>query len=791
MNNVVALQKIKWTIVYKVNDDFGTFTNCLMKLLQSIDCKRSEILMLSENEDSLFLDTYKSLCEKYNISYNYVDNYEHAISIAKGNYIVYLTDHVFPSKNFLVKLTFCMDNYDNSKKVSFVSPISNDFVPNLQLTPQNVDIVQTQVSRAPKNNIPWAQTLNLSLSCLLINKDFYNSPLLAKLNFKDQILTALYNNSITILANDTIVFHYPEHIDNVYEIYNEIENSDKLAVLYRIKIDEPYIKNIFVKSLEKSITFADNIYVLDDNSKEKISLFLKENRPDLWAKITKFEKFSRPYDERRDLNELLSWAELDGNAWAFMLEGDEIVEDKVNKQFLSTLLKPVNMETMAYNVSHFYMWDNENQWRFDPPWGKMSDTRICRLIPNKKITKTGLVAAQTGYVPDFPSECIKNTSIKIKNYGYLTKEQRLYKSEFFTKLNLKDSNGRLLNFNHILNINGAYFYPWLEDTTVCFYTPTNKGGNLLYNWLDNISSFADEILVGNDSNSLTQQDLLLLQKYPNVKVIPTVMADDYGTGRNTIIKEAKSDWILQLDIDERLEDIMPLSRMVHVPNYEAWMFSIPNIQKDGGVITTETMRLFRNKEGVQYWGRLHETIDKHVREKGWRISKSPLKLIHYGYTLQTDEEAFKKMQKYLEVNLKQIKDDPMHGLSYYNVALHFLEDDLIDDAVKLLQLCIALQPGFPLASLELSKAYIKLAHKWMELSIRGLPEDNNLKQGFTPIKNALAQILPKNFIVAKNHCMQYFASRPNETVWLRDHIIKMEKTIDNIRTKQLEQMSKK
>jgi hypothetical protein len=221
------------------------------------------------------------------------------------------------------------------------------------------------------------------------------------------------------------------------------------------------------------------------------------------------------------------------------------------------------------------------------------------------------------------------------------------------------------------------------------------------------------------------------------------------------------------------------------------MFTIPNLQPDGGAIITETIRLFKNKDGVNYWGRLHETIDNHVRKSGWKLSKSPVKIQHFGYTLQNPEAAYKKMQRYLRINLTQIKETPNSGMAYYNVALHFIEDDLIDDAIKLLEICSVLQPSFALAGLELGKCYIRKAHQWVGKSVRVLGERHPIGQGFRPIHDTLGKILPKHYIVAKGHCLGYFNQNPTEAKWLREHILKMEKNIEEMRTKALEQLKNK
>jgi hypothetical protein len=798
MEKVVPLVKIKWTVVLRASDVIGTFATCLEKLTQSVDPKRTEIILLQAKENKLVLDTFSYFCEKANILYNYGDDDAHAVSLAKGMYVIFMTDHTLVSKNFLVKLTFAADQYEQQMgKVAVVAPISNDMVPNLGLTPANLEGVQAKISQQSKNNIPYHYTLALTPYCLMFRKEFLaqeeRSPVTpgspAPFNFKELILKANYRGYHTVAANDTLVYHFPETVLHQYETYHDENN--KLAVLYRIKIDHEDIRDVFAKSLQRTSEFCSNIYVLDDNSKVKIGMYFKEKFPELWSKVTKYEKFSRPYDERRDINELLDWADKDGCTWVFVMEADEIVENKVTTEFINRLLSPPNPEVMAYKVNHYHFWNDEDTWRVDSPWGKMNDVRIARLVPGRRIVSPGVIAGQCGYTIKFPDECIRETSIRVKNYGYLRPSAREEKKEFFEKLNISLNGKKVTDWSYLTQSNGGHLHPWVEDNTISFYTPTNKGGSIIESWLEHVAYFADEVVVGNDSASLPEDDLTICQNYGNVKVVPVVMGDNYGEARNVLLRECTSKYIMQLDTDERLDDCVAVRRMVDIAGYDVWMFTIPNLQPDGGKIITETMRLFKNKDGVKYWGRLHETIDAFVKQENWKISKSPIQLTHFGYTLQGPDESYRKMQKYLKINLQQMKENPMHGMSYYNVALHLLEDDLVDDAVKLLDICAFLQPGFALAGLELGKSYIRKASQWVDRSLKIVGPDHTVAQGFKGIQDTLHKIKPNNYTVAKGHCLQYFNINAKERDWLRDHVLKMEKQIETMKTKKMEEQVKK
>lgn len=774
MNKVTSLNKIKWSVFLSTkNKNLSIFTQCVEKLATSIDPKRTEVFYLGEQQD-IFVSTFSHVMEKNNIPYFYADDEANALEMSKGEYVLFLTDHTIIPKNMLVRLTYNLENSVKDKKGYITSPVSNEVASDLNITPFNIDALQVALV---KQDLKCTYTLALSLFCLLARREILKSDQTGR----EKILQANYDGGITVSSRDTIVFHYPEEIDD--EISTKfITQEPKLGILYRVKLEDTLLLNKFVNSLKISLSITDNVYVLDDNSKVKLGIFMKDNYPDLWDKVKKYQKFSRPFDERRDFNDLISWAEEDDCNWILCLEGDEVLEDKVTKEYISKLINPYNPEIFGYSVTHYHFWNSETQWRMDKPWGQMSDVRLSRLFKGKRITKEGLVAGLCGYVPAMPEDTTRSTSIRIKNYGYITSELCLKKQEFYDKLALKH-NGRLLDFSHLTKGNGIYRHDWVENNTITFYTPVKFGGAVLWDWLDTNAYFADEILIGNDRNQLPQEDLELISFYPNVRVVPTNMEDNFSVGRNMIIKEATTDWIYQLDVDESLDDLIAMRRLIDVKDVDAWMFSIANFQRDGGTIITDTIRLFRNKGEIKYWGRLHETVDKFINSSAWKVSKFPAMMHHIGYTLQTDNEAYQKMQRYLAINLTQIKENPMDGMAYYNTALHFLEDDLITEGIRLLEISSFLNPSFPLSGVEVAKTYIKKAAMWLDSSLKRLPNDSTVKKSLVPLGRKLNEIMPKNHLIAPGHCRSYFNVHADEGEWLRKHMFEMEQKMEQARIK--------
>jgi tetratricopeptide (TPR) repeat protein len=284
---------------------------------------------------------------------------------------------------------------------------------------------------------------------------------------------------------------------------------------------------------------------------------------------------------------------------------------------------------------------------------------------------------------------------------------------------------------------------------------------------------------------MNEDDLELANMY-GCKIAKIEMTDNFSAARNAILNHCTMSYVLQLDLDERLTNWGTLRRLLDATNTDAWIFSINNYQKTGEAIVTDTTRLFKNDGKVAYWGYLHETVDNYIAQNGWKLAHSPIKINHFGYLDMTKEQAWKKMQRYIDINIKQIKDFPMDGRAYYNLAIHLLEDNCVDDALRLLQVSATLAPRFPLSAMEIGKTHIEKAHFWMERAQKLIGQHHPNHTILGQFKDALEKIRPHNIPGAPGHCLQYFNTHPEASKWLKEHVEEMEAKIDKIKLAALE-----
>lgn len=702
---------------------------------------------------------------------------------------------------FSSKLSFCYNNFSDYYKIGnpgLVFPIFNGKVGNQQLLlPENLnencvsDINDRLIEIFSDNKQQrWILTGIGSDAAFMISHEVLEKvglpdySLRVKYNgttmITDYLTRLLHNSYLSIISGDTYVY-FPEVekyiATNVvpiklYDNFSSSNNKQRLAVLYRIRIRTDFQKEIFVKSLEQVNSFADNIYIIDCGSNISVSKYIKETCPSLWDKVVKYKKIFSPVNDQRDYNELISYAEEDKNDWLLALEGNETFPSYINRSHFDKLMNPPNDTIFGYTLSEFYMW-NKEQWRFDGVWLNSNSVRLSKLIPNHRISSTGLLASQCGFLPALAKENIRYSNLSLKMWNFSSLEER---QESYKLVSTVDPNQ---DWKYFLDEKTLRLNPYVEGT-ITTYSPVSFGGPRLVEWLDHVWSFSDEIILGNDRDRLPKIYKDLAENIYNVKIVPCDMSENFGEGRNQIINKATSDYIFQLDLDERILDSRILPRLIASPS-KAFMFSIDNFQpKEQETVVTNTVRLFeRNYERMKYWGYLHETVDDSIRKNNISLSHSPVKLLHYGYLWMSPDDAFQKMQKYMTINIRQMRDFPDDPRAYYNLAMHLIEDDINDTAIRLLNICVFLSRGtfilpvIELAKVHLAKAIILSNHL---LKVRdGTSGAREAKEFSQHLINTIRPILGIPIKVSPNHANQYFLLNKEAAIELNELLFKIEK----------------
>ncbi|RYG25551.1 glycosyltransferase [bacterium] len=154
--------------------------------------------------------------------------------------------------------------------------------------------------------------------------------------------------------------------------------------------------------------------------------------------------------------------------------------------------------------------------------------------------------------------------------------------------------------------------------------------------LDSVREVADEIVVvDTGSTDGTPEFAASL----GAQVYSFEWVDDFAAARNFAFAQARGEWILSIDADERLEDPSSL------PPLEGDAFRVRIV--DDGVESWRT-RLFRRAAAPPMVGRIHELFDPPLAAQD-----SAVRLVHSGYSGGPSEEKHRRNLPLLEAELRE------------------------------------------------------------------------------------------------------------------------------------------
>ncbi len=200
--------------------------------------------------------------------------------------------------------------------------------------------------------------------------------------------------------------------------------------------------------------------------------------------------------------------------------------------------------------------------------------------------------------------------------------------------------------------------------------------------LQSVRGIADEIIIV-DTGS-TDRTVAIAEEY-GAQVRHFSWTGHFAEARNESIRDAKGDWILWLDADERLQPGSqqalknlpgkPEHPVIYSVTIHNHMYQSDDIQVSGG------HRLFTNHFGIRFDGRIHEQVVYSAKAAGAEEHKVPVILTHLGYGLEPHAQQEKNLRnrKLLE---KQVGEEPANAYVHYTLAQHYAMTDEPDKALK-------------------------------------------------------------------------------------------------------------
>lgn len=209
--------------------------------------------------------------------------------------------------------------------------------------------------------------------------------------------------------------------------------------------------------------------------------------------------------------------------------------------------------------------------------------------------------------------------------------------------------------------------------------------------LESVNDIVDQIVVV-DTGS-TDESVEIAKKY-GAEIYSFTWVDDFAQARNYSIRQARCEWILWIDADERLtqtsvKEIRSLLRKTDKP--VIYRVHIQNRMRSGSYqYKSIAHRLFTNHKGIEFSGRIHEQVSPSAKAVGAEECDSGIIIDHLGYGLSEAEmlRKFKRNGRLLE---QLVLNEPNNAYAHYTLAQNYGLQEKNTAAIKHYRIALDLQ----------------------------------------------------------------------------------------------------
>lgn len=169
---------------------------------------------------------------------------------------------------------------------------------------------------------------------------------------------------------------------------------------------------------------------------------------------------------------------------------------------------------------------------------------------------------------------------------------------------------------------------------------------VLADCLRSAKPFFTQIIVVDTGSS---DDTIQIAKEFGAEVVEFPWPESFAFARNESLRYAKGDWVCWLDADDTLpfssgEQI--IDAVLSVPLQIGGLVMPIRFVNDDPEFGTQVdhVKVFRNKQGFFFEGRIHEQVLPSIREKGFDVTRIGAEVLHTGYDVSEEGQARKRRE---------------------------------------------------------------------------------------------------------------------------------------------------
>jgi glycosyltransferase involved in cell wall biosynthesis len=169
---------------------------------------------------------------------------------------------------------------------------------------------------------------------------------------------------------------------------------------------------------------------------------------------------------------------------------------------------------------------------------------------------------------------------------------------------------------------------------------------------------------------------------------------DFAGARNYAIGRARGEWILMLDADETLAPggAAGIEKLAAEGRNAGYFLERVNRSSDAEKPFTDlVVRLFPNRTGIRYRGRVHETVDASILAGGGKLIRTAIRIDH---RFRADAEARRRKNRwYIEILKEEIAADPADDSRLDFLAAEYHQLEMFAEATEVAERIARVRPN--------------------------------------------------------------------------------------------------
>ncbi|MGI9554801.1 MAG: glycosyltransferase family 2 protein [Vampirovibrionia bacterium] len=611
---------------------------------------------------------------------------------------------------------------------------------------------------------------------------------------RDKIIGGLYRVKLNTVQD---VLYFKSSINRTSQLTDKLclVLTDSLFMILQ-SFDFPSMSKALSYQETELFRLSSDSENYEDSIKSWVSSFSEYKKEDINLHIWKNDM-----QEKDERNKVIDLARQSNCDWGFSVDHDEVIEERITKDYIQKLTKNPNPLLEGYLVTWTNHWESSNVVRKDFPIDDggsfkcgMAGIRIFK-ISERNIVGGGMHGLHCGPSPTMSALSYTHANISMRHFGMLRSIDREIKRSHYDSIDRQVNQSLVggsdyshINKNEMIQVSQYEGRTGVGLTMLCY---DKECWQYIAIWMMRVFSVVDEFILTWTSEWEEEDkewmyvpiskwknsdqwyetgpcyELAYLCRIFKIDMTHCVMSKELGFSyvRNhgiDILRERTKDnkylrWGMFFDPDEMCPDevefarsITAISKDIHRHGFLV-KYNNPIVRKhsdenDRKFALSESTRFFRLDMPMRMNGRVHESFNDffaNISNQGInpRLLYFPIKM--FNMSTPTVKGMNIKLKKYVDLLCEQLDNEPLDSGSWVSLGLQAYNDGDIEKAVICYERGVLCAGHKYLAFEQMALHHLRIAKDFILYAIQRLPKSHDKVESLSSILKVIESQVPK------------------------------------------------